>query len=35
MIQDDYKPFNIAEMEIKIGGLEAADNKEDELLKMY
>ena len=33
--QDDYKPFNIAEMEIRIGGLESIDSKQDELLKMY
>ena len=32
---DDYKPFNIAEMEIAISGINPIESKQDELIKMY
>jgi len=31
----EYKPFNIAEMEIAISGIDQVEAKQDELTKMY
>ena len=35
IVNEDYKPFNISEMEIPIAGLDSLDSKQDQLLKMY
>ena len=32
---DEYKPFNIAEMEIEMKGNTTLEAKQDEVMKMY
>lgn len=34
-INVDYRPFNIAEMEVKVEGSHGDGAKQDELIKMY
>lgn len=34
-ILDEYKPFNIAEMEIEMKGNTTLEAKQDEVMKMY
>jgi hypothetical protein len=34
-VVDEYKPFNIAEMEVQVSGFQSAEQKQEELVKLY